>query len=606
MLRELHIANLAVIEDARIDLSEGLICFTGATGAGKSLVIGAVEILLGLRSATDMLRNGAAEARVSGLFEPRSAEILTQIAELIDAPVENDRELLLVRRIFASGRSTASLNGHAITLAMLKQIGELLVDVHGQHDHQYLLKTSNQLQTLDDFAAAETIGEKYRQTWTLLQTARQKLTNLSRDQEIRRQRLELLRFQAQEIDQAKLDAREHASLEARQVVLANLQRLRTESSQIQAAIYESEDAIVDRLKPAAADLIELASIDPQLLGVAEQVKQSLIMLEEAAFDLSRYTQKLDLDPAEIEDVVERLNTINRILKKYGHAASSFGEGVAGVIGLRESISRQLDQLVKSGHDESELSSTIGPLENTLKEAGGRLSAARKTAAVKLSRLIEKQLAELGMEKAKLTIELLPLSEPGASGLESCEFVVQTNPGQAAAPLRKIASGGEIGRILLALKSTLAAGDRVSVLVFDEIDANIGGRLGSVIGAKLRDLANRHQVLCITHLPQIAAFASQHLSVRKEQTGRSTKTSVRVLEGDARIEELADMIGGTRVTDTTRAQARELLATGELVSPIAKKIKKTLGSAIPSRPSISLTVPRLNAPKKAPARRSSES
>jgi DNA repair protein RecN (Recombination protein N) len=318
-----------------------------------------------------------------------------------------------------------------------------------------------------------------------------------------------------------------------------------------------------------AVISELAELDPQLREIAEALKGATIQLEESAFDLSRYLDRLDLDPAELEEANERLNLIQRALKKYGNSIES-------ALSLRAEIGAKIAELERATDDLSLLQSKIPPLMKELLRIGESLSAKRQTVAKKLSPLVERALSELGMEKAKFTVTLSaaqPGSVPGdpmlaatPSGLDQVEFIAQTNPGQLAQPLRKIASGGEMSRIMLALKGILAASDRISVLVFDEIDANVGGRLGSVIGGKLRQLAEHHQVLCITHLPQIASYADRHLTVRKEVVGKITETKVRMMEGIERVEEIAEMIGGQHITETTRAQARELLETGRVPRP----------------------------------------
>ncbi len=558
MLRELHISNLAVIADARIELRAGLNCFTGATGAGKSLVIGAIELLLGLRSASDMLRKGSDEARVSGVFEMSDKRLIQQIENACDLPIESGAaEVLLTRRIYASGRSSVSLNGQPITLAMLKQVAEALVDVHGQHDHQFLLKPSNQLDVLDEYAELLPHRTRYHEQYLKLQQAIARLDDLETGGKLRLQQLDFARFQATEIDAAELREGEYEELSARSQVLGNLEKLRKDAGAVQSALYEADGAIIDRLQMMASVLAELCLVDQSLDGIARSVKDATVQLSEASFDLGRYLNRLDLDPAELAEANDRLNTINRLLKKYGPT-------VAATLEHRAELAAQIAQLDRAGEDSEVIRRSIQPLKKQCEKLASELSQKRTEAAKKLSPMIEKQLAELGMEKARFRIEVRS-GDPSPSGSDEVEFVVQTNPGLAESPLRKIASGGELGRVMLALKSVLAAGGRVSVLVFDEIDANIGGRLGSVIGDKLRALSQHHQVLCITHLPQIACYADRHITVRKESGVKETHTTVRAITGDERTEEIAEMIGGHRITETTRAQARELLETASQAS-----------------------------------------
>jgi DNA repair protein RecN (Recombination protein N) len=560
MLRELHISNLAVIADARIELAAGLNCFTGATGAGKSLVIGALEVLLGLRSPAEMLRDGADEGRVSGVFDIGNTELLKRVEQITDVQVTADGgELLLTRRLYSSGRSSISLNGNPITLGMLKQVAEHLVDVHGQHDHQYLLKPSNQLDVLDQFGELLPLRSQYHDVYERLADAKRRLRELSASRTLREQQLELYRFQADEIDTAELDPAEYEELQARASVLANVEKLKKDAGAVHGALYEADGSVLERLKMMTSVIAELAGLDQNLRPVAAGLRDAAIGLEECAFDLSRYLDKLDLDPAELAEANERLNLVQRVLNKYG-------DPVEATLAYREEIGQKIEELERATDDLSSLAAQAAPLVAELKRLGESLSARRHAVAKKLGPLVEKQLAELGMEKAKFGVALTPAVgavdgedlSATASGFDHVEFIAQTNPGLLPQPLRKIASGGELSRIMLALKGILAAGDRISVLVFDEIDANVGGRLGSIIGNKLRHLAGHHQVLCITHLPQIASYADRHLTVRKEVSGERTETKVRTTEGAERLQELAEMIGGQRITDTTRAQAQELL------------------------------------------------
>lgn len=573
MLRELHISNLAVIADARIELHPGLNCFTGATGAGKSLVIGAVEVLLGMRSPAEMLRGGADEGRVSGVFEIRNKQLLQQIEAATDVPVSDEGgEILLTRRLYASGRTSVSMNGHPITIAMLKNVAETLVDVHGQHDHQFLLKPSNQLDVIDQYAGLSDQRQAYHETYLKLQEAIAKLNELNANRTLRQQQLELYRFQAMEIDTAELEPAEHEELKSRSSVLENLEKLKKDAGATYAALYEADGSTLERLKMMAAVLSELSELDTNIKPVAEAVRDATLQLEDAAFDLGRYLDKLDLDPAELAEVNERINTINRMLNKYG-------DTVPLILEHRETIGKQIAELERATDDLSALQKQIDPLTKEVAKLAADLTIKRKAAAKKLAPLIERQFSELGMEKATFQVEVKAAAAgSGPSGADEVEFIAQTNPGLAPQPLRKIASGGELSRIMLALKGVISQGDRVSVLVFDEIDANVGGRLGSIIGQKLRGLSQHHQVLCITHLPQIASFADRHLTVRKEVSGKKTSTTVRVMEGEDRIQELSEMIGGQRITETTRAQARELLDSATAPAAATKPPKPKTAAA----------------------------
>ncbi len=551
MLRELHIVNLAVIAEARIELTTGLNCFTGATGAGKSFVIGAVNVLLGLKGAGDLLRKGSTEGHVTGVFD-LSPTMLAAVREAVDLPLEDaeDDGLILTRRLFKTGRTRVSLNGNPVTLAQLKLIGDLLIDVHGQHDSAFLLKPANQLAVLDGFAGLGEKREAYRKTYDELQVATQRLADLEKGRQLREQTLELYHFQFDELDAAALDPEEFERLQSNAAVLENLEQLKTDSAEAHADLYDADGSIVERLRMIVRTLDDLGSLDTAVLPIAENVRNGTIQLEEAARDLGRYMDKLDLDPAELAEVNDRLTAIHRVLHKYGGTMEN-------ALAMHAKLKSDIADLRGQSEDFGDLAAKLDPLRKKLDQQAAALRKARKTAAKKLGPVIDQQLHELSMEKATFRVDVVPLDQPGPTGQDAAEFVAQLNPGLDPQPLRKIASGGELSRIMLAIKQVLAEEDKVSVLVFDEIDANVGGRLASVVGSKLRKLADAHQVLCITHLPQIASYADRHLVVEKHQAD-DTRTTVRLLEGDEQLEELAGMIGGKTITKTTRAQARELL------------------------------------------------
>jgi len=584
MLRELHISNLAVIADVTVEFHPGLNCFTGQTGAGKSLVIGALEILLGLRQPSDMLRKGATEGRVTGLFHITNEQLRQQIAVVTDLPVGDEAELMIARRLHESGRTSGSINGHPITGAMLKAVGEILVDVHGQHDAQFLLKPGNQLAVIDDFgqcaALRAAFADLFRQRQTLIAQQKELMTSRT----LRRQQLELYEFQAKEIDDAQLVAGEQAELEARHKLLSNLEKIKKQAGSAYGALYDDEGAVLERAKMIAGMIMELTELDESLTPISAQVREAVVQLDDAAFSLGRYVDKLDLDPAELAEVADRLNLVHRLVDKYAGRMGTLDE----VLAYRTQIGEQIATLKGQDQDFSNIGTQIIAVEKELRQVGAELTKGRKKAADKLVPLIHKQLADLGMKEAQFAVEFQPLEDMStpnsnqkskienrksspeplalgdfstAAGFETVEFLIAPNPGQPARPLRRIASGGELSRIMLALKSIFAQADRVSVLVFDEIDANVGGRMGTVIGEKLRHLASIHQVLCITHLPQIASFADRHITIRKRTERGESYTSVTMLEGEPRIVELAEMITGKDVSATSLAQARELLEIG---------------------------------------------
>ncbi|MEM9416368.1 MAG: DNA repair protein RecN [Planctomycetota bacterium] len=619
MLRELHIANLAVIEDAAIELGPGLNVFTGQTGAGKSLVLGAFEALLGLkRSPARMIRPGADQARITGVFEVTDAATAERVGLALDQDLMPGDELLITRKLNASGRSAVHVNGQPVTAAMVRAAAEHLVDIHGQHDHQYLLRPANQLTVLDAFAGCEEDRHAFARGFAEMRRLRETKRELAATRALREQQLDLYRFQRDEIDAAEPVAGEVVELQARERVLGNLKKITQDAGACYSALYEAEGAVAERLQAVTQVLLELAELDPALTETAEQVRAATLSLQESSFELSRYLGRLDLDPDELAEIESRLNTLNRLIQKYAGDRLRSGDGLhhdegedakdgcldalTPVLAYREQIGREIETLERQDEDLDELDGRIDTLAGELGVIADRLTAARTQAGEALGPLVQQHLKDLGMSDATLRVELKRLrlgeDDATASGLDQIEFMARTNPGQAERPLREIASGGEMSRIMLAIKSVLArpsaasgkVGEKkksssasaspggVSVLVFDEIDANIGGRLGHVIGSKLRTLAvgprkpstrkNKPseptgQVICITHLPQIAAFADRHLHIVKTVTGkgktRQTATMVNVLEGDRRVDELAEMLAGEKLTATNRKQARELLA-----------------------------------------------
>lgn len=607
MLRELHISNLAVIEDARITFSAGLNVFTGQTGAGKSLVIGAFEALIGLRRAADMVRPGAAEARISGVFELGDAHLAADLTAALDQTIVAGDELLITRKVFAGkggggscargARSSLTVNGQPATAAMMRKAAERLVDIHGQHDHQFLLKPANQLAMLDGCAGCGADAAVFAAAFAERRTLRADLERLAAGAELRRQQTELYRFQADEIDAADPQPGEFPELAARDRVLGSVERLQREAGAAHAALYDADGSVVERLQAVTHVLIDLAETDDAVAPIAEQVRGATMTLQDASFDLGRYVDRLEHDPAEAGEVRERLNVLNRVVQKYGagtRGTRGLRDGddpVAVVIAKRAELQRTLDGLESEGEQGGRGAGRLAELDAEMDRVGTRLTAARRAAAAGLTPRIEAQLAELGMAEAELSVAFARADDT-PTGFDRVEILAKTNPGQDARPLRKIASGGELSRVMLALKSVQygrggpggsggsgasgadGARDRISVMVFDEVDANIGGRLGCVIGGKLRELASGGnergngsasdaQVLCITHLPQIAAFADRHFCITKRVKGRgatrTTQTTVATLEGDERVDELAEMMAGSTASAVSRAQARELVA-----------------------------------------------
>ncbi len=607
MLRELHISNLAVIADANVELSPGLNCFTGQTGAGKSLVLGALELLLALRSPQNMLRSGSHEARVTGVFHLASPKLRQTVADLTDLPLADEPDMILARRIHDSGRTSASVNGHPLNGAMLKSIGETLADIHGQHDAQYLLKPGNQLAMLDDFAGCSDLADNFRALHRQRREIQDRLHQLAASESLRRQQLDLFEFQAAEIDEAAFTIGEQENLENRHRLLSNMEKIKRQAAAAYEALYDQEGAVVGRLKAITGILLDAAELAGEISPIAAQVRDAAVSLDDAAFALRHMMDRLELDPDELSRVAERLNLLNRLLNKYCGSGGSLTDLMQYRVAIGEDISR----LQAADQDSTQNRQQVVELEHQLSAVGARLAAKRRAGADKLVGLVQGHLTELGMKEARLHLHFQPAANDAArlaasdgvldsfplpTGLEIVDILIAPNPGQEPRPLRKIASGGELSRVMLAIKSIMAQPDRVSVLVFDEIDANVGGRMGTVLGEKLRALARHHQVLCITHLPQIAAFADRHIRIRKIVENGESFTTVEPLEGEDRIHELAEMISGKQITETSLAQARELLAVaGNVPAGVASRPASAVKTA---------TSPNIGHRKKAASRRGS--
>ncbi len=561
MLAQLAIENLAVIEQAVVDFDDRLNVFTGQTGAGKSLLVGAIEALLGLRSSRDMLRAGVAEGRVTGLFLLRDPASRVQAADALGEP-EVGEELVVSRRIQAN-RWVVAVTGRPVAATTLRALAEVLIDIHGQHEHQYLLRPGNQLRVLTVFAEAQDLAEQVRQAWQGWRELLERAEQLARDRQQRSQMLELYRFQAEEIDRVDPAPREYEELQTEHRRLANLERLQLLAAQSGEALGEEESSIVDRLRQVSAWLAEMARLDPDAANIEKACDDALAGLSELSIDLARYVEGLELDPARLESVEQRIEQIQKLCRKYGLT-------VEDVLDHRRRIGEEVRRLESIETDFSHLDARIAEVQAEYMRLAQRLTQRRRQASKRLAEAVVAELADLGMEKAVCRIELQQ-AEPGPGGLEAVEFMISANPGLPLRPLRQVASGGELSRVMLALKSVLSGDARCSVLVFDEVDANVGGRMGAVIGRKLAALAQRNQVLCITHLPQIAAYADRHMTVHKTSDARTTRTQVRLIEQQPdRVVELAEMIAGRNVTDATRQQAEQLLgeARGEREKPSA--------------------------------------
>jgi DNA repair protein RecN (Recombination protein N) len=561
MLRELSVQNLAVIEDVRVELSPGFCALTGETGAGKSLLLGALGLLLGERGSVDLLRSGAEELRITGRFDLDEQTARGEIERILDSTLE-DGEIILSRRLTRTGRSHAYVNDQPVAVNTLKQIGSRLVDIHGQRETESLLEPAYQLQVLDEFGNLQKSRQAYLAVADRLREARRRYHTLAAEQQQRQRELALLRFERDELDQANLEPGETAELGRQRERLANAQQLQTFAESGYATLYEDEGSVIERLGRVKREAEGWASVGPEVVEMVNRLEALHSDVQDVAQTLRRLGDRWEPDPQRLDEVESRLQFLRKLEAKY---RKSVDELIVYRVGLDE----QEAKLQQAEEDLDGLEGELAVLFRQLKETAGDLSKQRGKVARKLAAETQKQLADLGMKEARLGAELTPISlgddparsEVPAWGADDLELTLAANPGEPARPLRKVASGGELSRTMLALKTVLARHDHTATLVFDEIDANVGGRLGDVLGQKLAALGQMHQVICVTHLPQVASYARHHWSIRKGKRGGRTVTQIAALAESDRLEELASMLRGEARSETTRQEVAAMLEAG---------------------------------------------
>jgi len=554
MLKFLSVENFALIDRLEVEFRQGLNLITGETGSGKSILVDAVGLLVGGRASQEMVRQGFAEARVEGMFE-LSKEHPARVY-LADAgiPLEGG-EIIIRRDISRSGSNKVFINGVLSPLATLSQLGTLLADIHGQHEQQLLLRSSVQLQFLDAFSAHEQLTQQVRESFHLLQGVRSELEGLQASEQGRLQRLDTLHFQITEIDKLQLRAGLDVELEAERGLLASAEKRLSSSQGAYQDIYERDESSLSLLHQAEKELEELCGLDPQLEPVMVKLRDSRYLLEEVAYQLRDYTNQIESNPGRLDAVQERLAEIQKARRKYG-------ETVDEILAYFEKAQKEVHELSQCETEIEQLVEQERELESKYRALAQRLSKSRHQQAKLLSKQVERELTDLHMENAAFTVQVNTSEERATEqGMDQVEFLISANVGEPSKPLAKIASGGELSRTVLALKSILTLEDYSKTLVFDEVDAGIGGRVASTIGEKLARLGTVHQVFCVTHLPQVASYASQHFHVTKRPSAERTIVEIVSLEERARVEELSRMMAGKALTGTTRKQARELLQRG---------------------------------------------
>ncbi len=571
MLRELIIRNVAVIDELTVSFVPGLNVLTGETGAGKSILIDALQLVLGARGSEELLRSGAGEAAVEAAFEVGPSSRAVELLEAEGIAAEPGEFLVLRRHLFRDGRSKAYANGRLTSAATLRALAESLVDIYGQQPAQPLLDPRRHRELLDAYAGAvgevRGYGDRYAR-WQTLRREREALLQADRE---RAQRQDLLEFQRREIEAAHLTAGEEESLAAEHAILSNHERLFATVEQAYGVLEESDQAVLERLAAAATRLREAAAIDQRLREVLETLETGAVHLREAARGLRDYRGRIEFDPQRLDAIEVRLHELGKLKRKYGGS-------VAEVLEHQARVQKDLDALERSEARLAELDPALAEIQREMAHRAERLSQMRRHGARKLQDAILAEIRELGMARATFEVRVTAAASGdaglGPHGMDEVEFLISPNPGEVLKPLHKIASGGELSRVMLAIRVILAAADQTATLIFDEVDAGIGGGMAETVGRKLIAASRQHQVLCVTHLPQIASFADQHVVVSKRTTRGRTETTVQALGGAERVQEIARMLGGPSRSATPLQHAHELLEA-------ASRLKKRMKVATPS-------------------------
>jgi len=550
MLTELRIKNLAIIESLTLPLARGFNVLSGETGAGKSIIVGALGLLLGERASADVIRTGADRATVEGAFDVSDRPELAALLDDRGIDLEDD-VLVLKREVAAAGRARAWINGTTVTASVLAEIGRTLVNLHGQHEAQTLLDGDSQRRILDAFGGATEVAARVREASDSLGTLRRELSDLAARRAEAERRADYLRHVVKEIEEAKVQPAEDVRVEDEARRLEHSEELRALAEGMVAMLDGEEDAVLQRLAAVQRSLASIQRIDPSLARLQEIFDNAFYALEELSRELVEYEAAVELDPERLAEVHRRRDVLFRLIKKYGPSLDD-------VIATGQRSRKDLDLVDSASFDVKRIETAIAAARERLSAEAAQLTALRVAAAERLARAVDDVLPALGMPDGHFHVSLVARGEPGPTGAEDVEFRVALNVGHEARPLARAASGGELSRVMLALKTILARLERIPTLVFDEVDAGIGGRVGLQVGETMRRVAADHQVFAISHLPQLAARAHHHILVTKDARGGVTTASTTLLEGDDRVREIARMLGGDPESDVSRAHARELL------------------------------------------------
>lgn len=547
MLILLKIRNLALVDELAWELGSGLISVTGETGAGKSVIVGALKMILGERADKGLIRTGEDTCTIESVFDLKDPAEINAILEEGGLPPCEDTQII-IRRSIGTTANRQFINDSPVTLSLLKKVGERLVDLHGPHDHQSLLSQERQLAMLDAYSTNEPILTQYRAAYRAWREKSHELEEIQSASDASEQELELLRYQLEEIQSANLTQDDGTDLQERYHRASNSTRLVELAAQAVSALSE-DDGVLSRITELQRLTRDLEKLDPSLTEKLSSLETASIELQDLEATLTEYTEDLDIDPAEVASIEERVNTVESLKRKYGPALED-------ILVRQEIISTRLDNIDNRSEKIATLAAALAESRKQLETVAKKLTTARKKSAPKLARDIASQLKELGFKQSSFEVALTSAEHPTLHGLESCNFLFGPNPGEPLQPLRQIASSGEISRVMLAVKSSLAEQDATPLMVFDEIDANVGGEIARAVGKKMAILGQLHQVISITHFPQVAAIATHHFVVEKEVTSGRTRSKLYRVEGEKRINELVRMLGGGG--QQARAMAATLL------------------------------------------------
>lgn len=552
MLIHIHIWNFAIVEQLDIEFETGLTVLTGETGAGKSILLDALNLALGDRADTSVIRHGSDKAEISVTFSlPDAPEAVSWLSE---HEMQSEDECIIRRTISRNGPSKAFINGIPATVQQLRELGEMLVDLHGQHEHQSLLQRDIQRQLLDDYANHKDLLQQVSTAygnWLGLQEQWQRLNSANKDRD---SRLELLRYQVQELESLNLQAGEASELEAEHKRLANASHLLQTAQQVLGILEENDESAVHQaLTQCHGDISDVARVDEQLQPITELLNNAIIQVQETVSELRHYADNLELDPTRLQEVEQRINAMHTLSRKHRVDAEE-------LVSLLPALQQERDDLEQADIKLDGLQKQIQQAKDAFTKSAGKLTQSRKNTAKQLSEKISDAMQGLSLQGGKFEVQLeaLPESRWNAQGCEQVEFLVSANPGQPVKPLNKVASGGELSRISLAIQVITAQAARIPTLIFDEVDVGIGGRVAEIVGLQLRALGQHRQVVCVTHLPQVAALGHHHLQVSKQTGKDTTVTEIKQLDNQQRIDEVARMLGGIEITDQTLSHAKEMI------------------------------------------------